>query len=155
MGAQEIENDAVLMGLNESFIEMEQQMIERLNSSKNNEMKKEMRMNMKQMAITIKEMKLEMQSLQNKDEWKQIVDENQRKYEFLLNQLQKQQQNQTSHNGKDYQMKNDTNALIQCQKELEETELNAIDCMNVLNEQTEQIKKIKSNVKESNSLLEN
>ena len=110
-------------------------------------------------------MKLEVNVLENKLKWKQILKQYDANYTALRQKFEKEKemaQRKDIYYGQDMkfqtivqQTKQDTDVLKQTQKELLNVELNAVDLMDTLDQQTAQINKIKENVVESNNLLDN
>eukprot|EP00483_Globobulimina_turgida_P012978 UN13002 len=113
-------------------------------------------------------MKQEIKALENKDNkkhWNMILNKHQDKYQSLKALFEKEKNNAQrrdifhAHDMQNkailQQSKDNTNVLKDAQKELHETDLNVVDIMDTLDEQTVQIKKIQQNVVESNNLLDN
>ena len=110
-------------------------------------------------------MKLNLKTMDNKGNWNVIINKNQTNYQSLKIKFEKEKetaQRKDIYYEQDMkkqailqQSKKNTDILKDSAKELHETDLNAVDIMNKLDEQTMQINKIKKNVKESNDLLDN
>mmetsp|Transcript_63240 Transcript_63240/g.100548 ORF Transcript_63240/g.100548 Transcript_63240/m.100548 type:complete len:185 (+) Transcript_63240:818-1372(+) len=168
--AQELQDDSMLVELDQQYKELVSQIVQKLNalkavsSKQMNDVIKEIQNQLKQCGMTIREMKLEIKVLDNKMNWTKIVNAHQSEYQALKVKFEKAKETAQrkdicySQNVKSQQIlqqtKQNTNALKDAQKELHQVDLNAVDVMNTLDEQTQQINKIKTNVTESNKLLD-
>ena len=110
-------------------------------------------------------MKLELKALDYKTNWNNVICKHEANYQNLKIKFEKEKEKAErrdiyyEHDIKQESMlkqaKQNTNILKEAQMEIYQTEANALDTMDTLNDQTEQIKGIHSKVKESNNLLDN
>lgn len=115
--------------------------------------------------IQIQEMKLELKALDNKTNWNNVICKHQTNYlnlKIKFETIKEKAQRRDIYYDYDIkkqamlqQTKQNTNILKDAQQQLNKTELNALDTMDTLNDQTEQIKDIQQKVQQSNNLLDN